>query len=517
MKFITAFRNMKIRLRLTLCFGIMILFLGIIGFVSYQSIRNIESNIDEIFAVRLPSIDYLLQADRDLQQLLVAERSMIFANPKSDIFKKLINEYETNFKQSDERWKKYKALPAKPEEEAVMSVYDKTRKQWAPVSRKVVDGRVADTRQGRRVALDLSLGEASEKFEVMRDQLDKATGINLELARLERENAAATIQKTVLILASISLSGLFIGLLLAWYLTRSMVRPLTYAVDVTNRVADGDLTVEIEASSKDEPGMVLQAMKGMVAKLRHIVSDVKGASNYVASGSQEMRSTSEEMSQGSTEQAASAEEASASMEQMTANIKQNADNAVQTEKIALKCSEEAQEGGRAVTETVSAMKQIAEKISIIEEIARQTDLLALNAAIEAARAGEHGKGFAVVASEVRKLAERSQTSAGEISRLSASSVEVAEKAGEMLSKIVPDIQKTAELVQEISAASNEQNTGSGQINSALQQLDQVIQQNATASEELASTSEALSGQADQLQATIGFFKLDDQQGSHEYT
>jgi len=197
------------------------------------------------------------------------------------------------------------------------------------------------------------------------------------------------------------------------------------------------------------------------------------------------------------------------MEQMASNIRQNADNAMQTEKIAMKSSEDAREGGQAVAETVSAMKDIAEKISIIEEIARQTDLLALNAAIEAARAGEHGKGFAVVASEVRKLAERSQTAAGEISKLSSASVEVAEKAGEMLAKLVPDIQKTAELVQEISAASNEQNAGAEQINKAIQQLDQVIQQNASASEEMASTAEELAGQSEQLQNTIGYFKVDD--------
>jgi methyl-accepting chemotaxis protein len=193
---------------------------------------------------------------------------------------------------------------------------------------------------------------------------------------------------------------------------------------------------------------------------------------------------------------------------MAANIRQNADNATQTEKIAMQSSKDADQGGQAVTETVTAMKQIAEKISIIEEIARQTDLLALNAAIEAARAGEHGKGFAVVASEVRKLAERSQLAAGEIGKLSSSSVEVAEKAGAMLTRMVPDIQKTAELVQEISAASNEQNTGADQINKAIQQLDQVIQQNASASEEMASTSEELSSQAERLQHIISFFKLD---------
>jgi methyl-accepting chemotaxis protein len=201
------------------------------------------------------------------------------------------------------------------------------------------------------------------------------------------------------------------------------------------------------------------------------------------------------------------------MEQMTSNIRQNADNAQQTEKIALKSATDARDGGKAVSETVAAMKEIAGKISIIEEIARQTNLLALNAAIEAARAGEHGKGFAVVASEVRKLAERSQAAAGEISHLSTTSVEVAERAGEMLTKLVPDIQRTAELVQEISGASNEQNSGAEQINKAIQQLDQVIQQNASASEEMASTAEELSSQAEHLQESIAFFKTGDETAS----
>jgi methyl-accepting chemotaxis protein len=216
------------------------------------------------------------------------------------------------------------------------------------------------------------------------------------------------------------------------------------------------------------------------------------------------------MSQGATEQASSIEEVSASVEEMAANIRQNADNASQTEKIAMKAALDAKEGGEAVAQTVDAMKQIAGKISIIEEIARQTNLLALNAAIEAARAGEHGKGFAVVASEVRKLAERSQRAAGEITELSGSSVKVAEKAGGLLAKILPDVQKTAELVQEITAASKEQDSGAAQINKAIQQLDQVIQQNASASEEMSSTSEELASQAEQLQTAIAFFKVDAQ-------
>ena len=272
------------------------------------------------------------------------------------------------------------------------------------------------------------------------------------------------------------------------------------------QVAQGNLMVDLKKrSDKDE---LMESLANMVDKLKEIVTEVQVAADNVATGSQEMSATAQNMSQGATEQAASAEEVSSSMEQMASNIRQNTDNAMQTEKIAIKSASDAKEGGKAVTETVAAMKEIATKISIIEEIARQTNLLALNAAIEAARAGEHGKGFAVVASEVRKLAERSQSAAGEISQLSTTSVAIAEQAGDMLNRMLPDIQRTAELVQEISASSKEQDTGADQINKAIQQLDQVIQQNAGAAEEMASTTEELSSQAEQLKATIAFFSLD---------
>ena len=275
---------------------------------------------------------------------------------------------------------------------------------------------------------------------------------------------------------------------------------------LSQEIADGNLLVEVTLrSEKDE---LMRAMHGMVQKLREVVEGVRIAADNVNSGSGAMSTGSEQMSQGATEQAASAEEVSASIEQMTANIRQNTDNSMQTEKIAVKAAADAERGGKAVEKTVVAMQEIASKIMIIEEIARQTNLLALNAAIEAARAGEHGRGFAVVAVEVRKLAERSQQAAAEINDLSMSSVEVAQNAGALLKEMVPSIQKTAELVQEIAAASREQDSGAEQIAKAIQQLDQVIQQNASASEEIASTAEELSSQAEQLTDMIGFFRID---------
>lgn len=338
------------------------------------------------------------------------------------------------------------------------------------------------------------------------DTVAAADDLNIIMA--EQMNSLMSATRTFIIVVSIF--AVVIGLILAVAITRAITRPIAFAVSRAEEIASGELRNDIPdvyRARGDEIGDLAKALQDMTERLRGIIGEVFGAVTQVSSGSQQLSSTAQQMSQGATEQASSVEEITSSMEQMTANIRQNAENALQTEKIAIASARSAETGGEAVTATVAAMKEIASKIGIIEEIARSTNMLALNASIEAARAGEYGKGFAVVASEVGKLAERSQKEAGEISALSTESVSIAEQAGETISAVIPDIRRTADLVQEISASSNEQNSGAAQINSAIMQLDQVVQQNASAAEESASMSEELASQAEQMQSAMEYFKI----------
>lgn len=501
------FRDLKIGNKLLMSFLVMIALVMFVGLTGYMSTRTINSKLNDITTLVLPGVDNLLQADRDLYQLLTAERSMIFSNVQSETFDQLRREYEENLEQSEARFKKFKELNTVKEAEPYIQKYEEARNEWMNLSRKVVDGRASDTRAGRRLAIDLSLGEAKSRFDEMRGYLDEITEVVLKHAHGENAASRAIYGQTTVTLTVITLIGIVTGIFLSWLISMGITRPVGKLLKAVEEMRHGNLEYDIEVTSQDEIGQLLEAVKEMMKILGDVVSDVRVAAENVAEASQVMSSSTEQMSQGATEQASGAEEASSSMEEMSSNIRQNDDNAHQTEKIAVKAAQDAIEGGKAVAETVEAMREIAEKISIIEEIARQTNMLALNAAIEAARAGEHGKGFAVVAAEVRKLAERSQTAAASISELSADSVDVAEKAGQMLDQIVPDIQRTSELVQEIAAASNEQNAGAQQINRAIQQLDQITQQNASAAEEMSSTAEEMSSQAEQLKATVAFFKI----------
>ncbi|MEG3637819.1 HAMP domain-containing methyl-accepting chemotaxis protein [Magnetococcus sp. PR-3] len=378
---------------------------------------------------------------------------------------------------------------------------------WKRIRDKVIAMRTAQVRADPgRITREVGgphLAKLNTKLKKIRDFADKkGKGFN----KKAKEQAQDAELMLLIIFSAITLIAIVIALLI----TRAIVPPLQAAVSLAKQVRDGDLTATVEINQKDEVGELVRALQAMMEKLREVIGQVSDAAQSVSSGSAELADSAQGLSQGATEQAASIEETSAAMEEMAANIQQNMESAASTQQISQKAAKDGAQGGRSVDDSVDAMKQIAEKIGIIEEIARQTNLLALNAAIEAARAGEHGKGFAVVAAEVRKLAERSQMAAGEISTLSASSTEVAEQAGTIINALVPDIKQTADLIEGIAASSAEQNQGASQVNGAIQQLDQVIQQNAGASEQMAATAEELNSQADRLTQAISFFHMNNQ-------
>lgn len=497
--------NLKISAKLLSGFILVTLITVFVGYMGVSNMKEIADSDAQLYENMTVPIAEMGQISTYFQRVRVNTREVLLAKTqeeKTDFFNKI----QTYRDSIDAIGKRFEAKILSKEMQGLFDEFKQTRVEYA----KDLDLFKSLVAQNKNEdALALTQGSMAKTARAEMNAILKIVDAKEEdaLAKSEANTALANSATTTMIVTIVI--GALIAIGLGIFISRMIVNSLKRGLHLAELVAAGDLTERLDIDQKDEIGQLATALNRMVEKLKEVVENVKAASDNVASGSQELSSSSEQMSQGATEQAAAAEEASSSMEQMTSNIKQNADNAQQTEKIALKSSEDAKEGGKAVSETAEAMKEIAGKISIIEEIARQTNLLALNAAIEAARAGEHGKGFAVVASEVRKLAERSQTAAAEINQLSASSIKVAEKAGEMLKKIVPDIQRTSELVQEITASSNEQNSGAEQINSAIQQLNQVIQQNASTSEEMASTAEELSSQAEQLLDTMSFFKLDD--------
>ncbi|MBF0308217.1 MAG: CZB domain-containing protein [Magnetococcales bacterium] len=355
--------------------------------------------------------------------------------------------------------------------------------------------------EAKKIFAEQTQANLSEVQKNLRE-LVKLTNDNMMSEEVMLKRAASTHSGVI----GMTLVAIVVGLVLAPLLARSIIAPILKCVDYAKKVEQGDLCCTISVGNRqDEAGQLVSTLNSMTMRLNKVVSEVRNAADAVADGSNELTANVNGLSDAASSQAASIEETSASVEELTSRIQLNSDHAQETAGISAKAAQSAVEGGNAVSQAVTAMKEIADKISVIEEISRQTNLLALNAAIEAARAGEHGKGFAVVAAEVRKLAERSQAAAGQIGQISASSVAIAEQAGEIIGQLVPDIQRTAELVQEISASSNEQSQGIAQINAAIQQLDQAIQSNAGTAEELAATAEELSGQADMLRQQVEFF------------
>jgi len=528
-----------VKAKLASAFGVVILLSMIAGGVGYMKLSDMVGTTEALVA-RANRMEKASELKEGILLQLRAEKNSILA--------------------SDAEYDQFVADLAKTREQLAKSK-DEIYAAASEGGKKLMDGfsaaygrmnayqdetvRLAKTDKAR--AMDRSMHDGRK---VVADALEAANAYinNVKKNMAEQvEQARQDGSRAELLLMILVIASLLIAAVAAVLIALNISRSLGQAVGLADAVAIGDLSQKIESSSDDEIGDLIKslnamtvnlnataavaneiargnltieakplsekdtlglALERMVEKLRQIVSEALTAAQNVSAGSQELSASAEQLSQGAAEQASSAEEASSSMEEMASNVKQNADNANQTEKIAAQSAKDAEASGAAVGRAVNAMQTIAEKITIVQEIARQTDLLALNAAVEAARAGEHGKGFAVVASEVRKLAERSQAAAAEIGTLSADTVKVAQEAGSMLAKLVPDIKKTAELVEEITAACREQDVGSAQINQAIQQLDKVGQQNASASEQVSSTSEELASQAEQLQSTIAYFRIE---------
>jgi methyl-accepting chemotaxis protein len=497
------YQNLKISVKLLSAFIIVALIAGTIGYIGVVKLHQIDDADTKLYEkITIPLSD-LGDISTAFQRQRVNSRDILDA-PTLEEKQKFANNIKELREGNNKSVDAFEKTILTDEGRKLFEEYKKNRAAYGAELDKVI----ALALQNKLVeAAEILKGSGAKANVELQASIDKLQEAKLKQAKMTSDDNTKLANTASQLMIGLAIAGALIAVMLGFFISSIISNPLRTGVAFAQAVAAGDLTQKIDLNQKDEIGQLASALNEMVSKLGSIVGEVMAAADNVASGSQELSATAQQMSQGATEQAASAEEISSSMEEMASSIRQNTDNAMQTEKISIKSSVDAKDGGKAVVETVSAMKEIATKISIIEEIARQTNLLALNAAIEAARAGEHGKGFAVVASEVRKLAERSQSAAGEISSLSTRSVAIAEQAGDMLTKMVPDIQKTAELVQEITASSKEQDTGAEQINKAIQQLDQVIQQNASASEEMASTSEELSSQAEQLQHSISFFDI----------
>lgn len=499
-------KNVKIGTKLISSYILIAALTGVVGLFGTIQIRTIDSADTMLYERMTVPLGSVNEMTTYFQHLRVAVRDMLLAETESDkrVQRDLVFNLQEQFNKTAETYQK---TVSNDEEQAVLDNTKNALKNYILYFNDFTQLVWADKKQE---AVAFMKGDWQKPTQDLQDAIHNLVQFKTEQAKQTAQNNTQIASRATTLMLIIAFISIVLAASIGIAISMGITAPLAKGVEYTKRLAAGDLTAQLEIDQKDEVGILARSLKDMVQKLREVVTIVKDGAENIAASSLQLSSASQELSQGASEQASSTEEASSSMEEMAANIQQNTENAQQAERIAVTGADGMKKGSEATTTAVVSMKQIAEKVSIITDIAFQTNILALNAAVEAARAGEQGRGFAVVAAEVRKLAERSKVAADEIEKLTKFGVKEAEGAGQILAQIVPEVEKTARLVQEISAASLEQTSGSDQINTAIQQLNQITQRTAAASEELATSAEELSSQAEQLNQVISFFRIEEQ-------